>query len=104
MSHSLIVRSKAVKDFEEISLWYREKSEQVEDNFKHSLRERLHEISENPEAYSIRFERGLQKVRAASVKKFPYLIFYTVHNTSQTVRVIAIWHESRDREILKKRY
>jgi plasmid stabilization system protein ParE len=103
MSYTIKLRLQTIADFEEACHWYRDKSIETEDKFKKAFRERLSDIAENPEAYGVRFEKGTYKVRAVNVKKFPYLIFYIVNNVQQTVRIIALWHDARDREKLKTR-
>ena len=103
MSHTIRLRARAITEFEEACRWYNDKSEQTEENFKQAFRQRLYDISENAEAYTIRFRKGSQAVRAVALKNFPYLIFYTVNNPLQIVRIIAVWHEARDRDALKRR-
>jgi plasmid stabilization system protein ParE len=103
MSHTINLRLTAIHDFEEDCRWYYDKSEETEEKFKKAFRERLYEISENPEAYTIRFKKGTQSIRAINIKKFPYLIFYTVNNALQSVRIVAVWHDARDRNVLKRR-
>ncbi len=103
MSYAIRFRPIATKDFEEACEWYASKSEQTEEDFKTNLRERLYEIAENPEAYTVRLEKRGQLIRAANIKKFPYLIFFTVHNNLQCVRIISIWHQSRNPDVLSKR-
>jgi plasmid stabilization system protein ParE len=104
MSYTIRLRAKAVAEFEEACRWYNERSEQTGENFKKAFRERLYDISENAEAYSIRFKKETQSVRAVTLKNFPYLIFYIVNNPLQSVRIIAVCHEAKDRDVLKRRF
>jgi toxin ParE2 len=99
MSYTIAFQKGALKDFREACKWYHEKSLDIEINFKESIDERLQNIADNPDAYGIRFKN----VRAISLKKFPYLIFYEVEHTRQFVYVLAVWHEARDRKALTRR-
>jgi mRNA-degrading endonuclease RelE of RelBE toxin-antitoxin system len=99
MSYTIAFHKGALKDYKEACKWYREKSIKTEINFKETLDLRLQDIAENPDAYGVRFKN----VRAISLKKFPYLIFYEVEHTAKFVYVIAVWHEARSRDVLQER-
>ncbi len=99
MSYTLALQKGALKDYDEACKWYREKSLDTEINFQETLDQRLQDIADNPDAYGVRF----RNVRAISLKKFPYLIFYKIEHSTQFVYIIAIWHEARDRNVLERR-
>jgi plasmid stabilization system protein ParE len=71
----------------------------VKVRFERTISEGLKKIALHPKAQSIRFE----DVRIMPLKKFPFLIFYRVDDTKQIVTVIAIWHQSRDRDPILSR-
>jgi plasmid stabilization system protein ParE len=99
MSYTIAFQKGALKDYNEACKWYRDKSIDTEINFKKTLDLRLQDVANNPDAYGIRFKN----TRAISLKKFPYLIFYEVDHALQFVYVVAVWHEARDRDPLKRR-
>jgi toxin ParE1/3/4 len=99
MNYTIVFNKGAMSDYHEACQWYFEKSPAVETRFKKALDLRLQDISKNPQSFGIRFI-GL---RAAPIPKFPYLIFYEIEDIFQRVSVIALWHEARDRNVLKKR-
>ena len=99
MSYTIAFVKKALTDYDEACTWYREKSQETEINFIKALDQRLQEIANNPNAYGVRFKN----VRAAALKKFPYLVFYKVNHVTQYVHVVAVWHDARDRNVLKRR-
>lgn len=87
----------AEKDIQEAYQWYESQEEGVGNKFLKELNEKIDTIIEKPES---RFsdEEG---VRRASLKKFPYFIFYLFF--PPLIIVVAVWHFSRDRNAWKKR-
>jgi plasmid stabilization system protein ParE len=56
-------------------------------------------LSDNPYLYP----EHLLFVRRAALSKFPYHVFYAVNESAAEVEIIAVLHQSRDPDALRKR-
>jgi len=79
--------------------WYEQQKVGLGDEFLESLDRAQRAIVQNPEAYRVRYRK---RVRAFLVNRFPYLILYILEKES--VNVVAVFHTSRNPNILKKRF
>lgn len=61
--------------------------------------ERLKFIQTHPEATSFLDKR----FRSVQLKKFPFTIYYNYDEANATLRVAAVFHNKRDKSILKER-
>ncbi|MBK8399296.1 MAG: type II toxin-antitoxin system RelE/ParE family toxin [Leptospiraceae bacterium] len=64
----------AKQDLKEAILWYEKQQEGIGEKLFQNVFAKIEKISERPESYSI-FHGHYRK---ASVKKFPYFIFYSI--------------------------
>jgi plasmid stabilization system protein ParE len=87
----------AKQDLKEAVLWYEKQQEGVGERLFQNVLEKIEQISEKPKSYSTFHD----EYRKASVKKFPYFIFYAIQKTF--ISIVAIWHKSRNPESFKER-
>ena len=87
----------AENDFNKSYEYYAKESEKVADNFYKQVDNSLNKISKNPHAYP----QAYKKVRKHVMKKFPFIIYYQIKQV--VVRVIAVFHTSRNPEIWMER-
>jgi plasmid stabilization system protein ParE len=87
----------AQQDLEHARAWYEDCQSGLGDRFADVIRAKLQSIRENPELYAI--VDG--DVRAASVRRLPYAIYYTAGET--TIDVWAVFHFSRDPAVWQSR-
>ncbi|HRG73505.1 MAG TPA: type II toxin-antitoxin system RelE/ParE family toxin [Leptospiraceae bacterium] len=87
----------AKQDLKESVLWYEKQQEGVGERFFQNVFEKIEQISERPDS-NPKFHNNYRK---ASIKKFPFYIFYT--NEKTFVSIVAIWHKSRNPESFKER-
>jgi len=87
----------AEKDFEESYNYYLDQNEKVADKFYNEVNKSLDAISTNPDIYVLFFK----DIKKYVLKKFPFIIYYQFKDL--VVKVIAIFHTSRNPEIWKKR-
>jgi toxin ParE1/3/4 len=86
----LIVTEEAEREAAEAARWYEENSPGVGDLFLSAIRQALARIEERP----LQFPRVRREIRRARLVRFPYCVFYRMDG--ETVRVVAIIHDSRD--------
>lgn len=99
MGYTIAFHTGGLKDYDEACSWYWDKNPETETLFKKAIDQRLQDVVKNPEAYGIRFK----SIRAINVKKFPYLIYYEIDFRFKYIYVLAVWHEARDQNALKRR-
>jgi plasmid stabilization system protein ParE len=87
----------AENDLNEAFDWYESEQSGVGDKFLIKITEKLEEISEKPNKYSIYHKN----VRKAPVKIFPFNIIYIIKE--KFISIIGIWHKSRNPEKLQDR-
>lgn len=94
-----IILPLAKEDIREAAKWYNTKKDGLGKRFTADVRESVRHIKQNPEAFSIRYD----KVRTAVLTVFPYVIHFTFDEANKTVIVSAAFHSSRDPALWKKR-
>jgi plasmid stabilization system protein ParE len=74
VKYSLRLRSTAEEEIASIALWYESESPGLGSQFLDKIDQSLERISENPLQYLAISKR----LRRALVKRFPYIIFFTI--------------------------
>jgi len=97
--HRSIILPLAKEDIREAARWYNKQSPGLGNRFTAEVRESVRFIRQNPTACNIRYD----KVRTAVLKVFPFMIHYTIDESSKTVVIAAVLHTNRDPKEWKKR-
>jgi uncharacterized glyoxalase superfamily protein PhnB len=79
--------------------WYNEKQTGLGDRFLNNVRKQTAKLSTSALHFAVKYD----DVRCMCIKKFPYLVHYRVNQQTQTVKVEALLHTSRDPELWKNR-
>ena len=96
-SLKLIINPFAELDLQVAYEWYDLKKEGLGKEFLSEVEITLDRIHQNPQ----QFKKIKKQIRMAVVKRFPFGVFYFVKN--DVINVFAIFHFSRNPQILKKR-
>jgi len=94
-----IILPLAEEDIREAAKWYSKKSQGLGKRFTAEIRKVVRFIRQNPTASNVRYD----DVRTAVSNIFPYMVHYTVDETTRTVIVSAVLHTSRDSELWENR-
>ncbi|MCW3169130.1 type II toxin-antitoxin system RelE/ParE family toxin [Chryseobacterium sp. 09-1422] len=95
-----IIYSQFVKiDLKEINQWYNKIDKRLWNFFLKGFRLKINYIRENPLALEVKYDVN----RIAFLKKFPYAIHYQFDETENNVKVLAVFHTSRNPENWKER-
>jgi len=97
VSHRIAVRQLAEQDLLEIQLWYAGKNPDLGDRFSSSVAGVLQLLGNSP----LIFPTAYGKVRRASIKGFPYLLYYVV--LSDRVSILGCFHARRNPQIVLRR-
>ena len=95
--YKIELSDEAENDFDESFEFYMSKSEKLADKFYGTIDDSLNKIAQNPKA-STKFHKDTRK---HVVPSFPFVIYYQIKQI--VVRVIAIFHTSRNPDKLQDR-
>lgn len=95
--YKIELSSEAEDDFEKSYEFYATENEKTADNYYKEVDNSLKKIANSPQLYP----KVHRNVRKYVIKKFPFIIYYKV--TNLVIRIIAIFHASRNPEIWKNR-
>jgi plasmid stabilization system protein ParE len=100
MSYHYVLHEKAQQEYEEAIEWYIARSIKAAENLILRVEYTLKQICDNP----VRWRNEYKNYRELGVKKYPYVIIYTVEEDKQRVVVTAFFHASRNpkKKYLKK--
>ena len=97
MSLSVIYLPEARDDIDATYASYEQQQVGLGDRFLEKLREKVDQISANPLLYAILH----QDVRAAPLRRFPYVIYYRADDTM--VLILAVLHGRRSSQAWQRR-
>ena len=86
----VIFHSEVRAEIDQAYAWYEEKSTWLGDEFLTNVRSLLERIQERPEVHRVIY----RNVRAALVRRFPYVVYYRVEQ--HQIVVLAIQHGRRN--------
>jgi hypothetical protein len=89
----------AAFEFEESVIWYNNQVDGLGKKFEHHVKIQINSLKINPNLYPIKFP----EVRCLPLFKYPFNIFYTVDETEKLIIIRAIFHTSRNPEIISDR-
>lgn len=92
MAFKIIISDEAKTDLEHSYLYYQTKvNKKVADNFFKDFKSSLNIISKNP-YFKIWFEDFHGKL----MKKYPFLIFYTIDRDAEIIVIARVFHTSQN--------
>lgn len=94
---SVIISSRAQKEMAESWAWYEDRLAGLGDRFLNEILGCLHQIELNPDRFPTKFKL----YKEAPVDTFPFLLIYRVSKKANRIRVISVFHTSRNP---KKKY
>ncbi len=92
MSYTHILHPLAQEDYESALLWYLARSQRAAENFVIAVEEALSLICNNP----TRWRNEHKHYYELGVRKYPFVIIYTIEKSKQVVAVSAIYHCKRN--------
>ncbi len=87
----------AEEDLDESFLWYELQKPNLGKEFIKCIEDGLIKICNSPHRYPVVYEN----VRRFIIKKFPFCIYYYISHSK--IKVIAVFHNSRNPKIWEKR-
>ena len=99
MSFRVIHDSEATFEFREAVAWYEGQAEGLGVRFTLAVDVVMTAIASQP----LRFSKAGRKGRKARILGWPYSIYFVVHAVHAEIKVIAVWHGSRNPAELRRR-
>jgi len=99
LSYKVSLSNDAENDIDCSFMWYEIQKPKLGYDLIKSIDKKLETVSRNPFAYPIVYKN----IRRTLIKRFPFCIYYDVDNEIKGVRVIAVFHNSRNPLVWKKR-
>lgn len=98
MPFKIKIEPDAVEDIQQIISWYSKQQAGLGKKFLYELRTHLNLLKNNP-FFQIRYD----KVHCLPLKKFPFMVHFTIDDTNGIVVVRAVFSTSRNPEVWEKR-
>ena len=98
MSFTIKIEPEALEDIQESIDWYNEQQPGLGHEFHSDVKATFKKIKSNP-YFQVRYDN----VRCIPMKKYPFMVHFTVDDKNKTVVVRAIFNSSRDPDIWEER-
>jgi plasmid stabilization system protein ParE len=96
-SYRVLIRPEAEEEVREAASWYEAQERGLGRDFLRAFRASTASLRRNPHQYQV----VLEQVRRVLLHRFPYSVFYEVHEP--TVVILACLHEARDPDEWRER-
>ena len=98
MAYSLVIDPNAIQDIQQAIDYYDEQQTGLGKRFESALNKRLITLEKNP-FFTIRYDQ----VRCLPMKKFPFMVHFTIDEKQSIVTIRAVFHTSLDPQKWDKR-
>jgi len=98
MSYSLVIDPKAIEDIQQAIDYYDEQQSGLGKRFESALNKRLLTLEKNPF-----FQNRYDQVRCLPMKRFPFMVHFTINEKQSIVTIRAVFHTSLDPQKWNKR-
>lgn len=92
LSYTILFSSKAEKEIRYTWAWYEERQIGLGDRFVDELLLRIKAVQQQPELFSSKYK----SYREVKLAVFPMLIIYRINKRKKVIRIVAVFHTSRD--------
>lgn len=96
-SDASIISSRAQKEITQAWQQYEERQQQLGDRFLNEVIHQIQLIEQSPARYPTRYK----SYNEALVTVFPFLIIYRLNSKKKSIRIVSVFHTSRNP---KKKY
>jgi len=98
MAFTTVLDPRAIQDIQKAIDYYEEQQPGLGVQFEDSLNEYLRKLEQNP-FFQVRYDN----VHCLPLKKYPYMIHFTIDEQEQLITVRAVFNTFRDPGIWKER-
>jgi mRNA-degrading endonuclease RelE of RelBE toxin-antitoxin system len=97
--YTLKIHNEALDDIQQATDWYNEQKDELGKRFQMQVVRQINKLKNTAPLYNIRY----QDVRCLIIKKFPFMVHYTVNQKLGIITIYAVVHTSRHPKIWSKR-
>jgi toxin ParE1/3/4 len=91
MSYNIVINPQVIADIQLAIDYYEEQQDGLGIKFEEYLNKQILKLQKQPH-YQVRYD----EVRCLPLKKFPFMIHFTINETARIVMIRAIFHTSID--------
>jgi mRNA-degrading endonuclease RelE of RelBE toxin-antitoxin system len=85
----------ALQDIQETTDWYNFKSQGLGTRYQSQVKRQINSLKNNPFLFAVRYTN----VHCMLIKKFPFVVHFTINKKHSLVEVFAVYHTSRNPKI-----
>lgn len=100
MDYKIKYTQEAIAELNKANLWYRSQDLELGKRFKNAFYKIRTELKENPKLFK-QVENNHR--RAILGSSFPYTTHYLIDEKSKTIKIIGVFHHSRDIELVNEK-
>jgi mRNA-degrading endonuclease RelE of RelBE toxin-antitoxin system len=97
--YKIVIDSDALKDIQDATNWYNKQVKGLGSRFQKQVKAHIHFLVDNPNGFAIRYN----DVHCMVIKKFPFILHFTINEDKNLVEIFALFHTSRNPEIWLER-
>lgn len=97
--YTLKIHSEALDDIQQVTDWYNEQKDGLGKRFQIQVIRQISKLKDTAPFYNIRY----QDVRCLIIRKFPFMVHYTINQKFGIITIYAVVHTSRKPKIWSKR-
>ncbi|WP_414655666.1 type II toxin-antitoxin system RelE/ParE family toxin [Flavobacterium sp. CFBP9031] len=97
--YNIKIDQDALNDLTQIVKWYNNQLENLGLRFHKQVKTQINSLKTQPHICAIRYKN----IRCMIVKKFPFIIHYSINEQLNLVEIFSIFHTSRTPEIWNSR-
>ncbi len=98
-SYKIQIDEEALLDIQNATNWYNDQLQGLGSRFQKQIKSQINSLKNDATLYSNRYG----DVRCMVIKKFPFMVHYTINNKLLLVEVFAVIHTSRNPKIWEER-
>jgi plasmid stabilization system protein ParE len=99
LKYKLKINEEALQDIQEITDWYNAQVGGLGSRFQKQAKSQINSLKNNPDIYVNRYD----DVHCMLIKKFPFLVHFTINDNAFIVEIFAVIHTSRNPKIWNTR-
>lgn len=96
---SIKIDIEALEDIQKATHWYNSIEIGLGTKFQKQVVLQISKLTKNPFLFSVRYETN----RCFLIKKFPFLVHYSIDEENFIIEISAVFHTSRNPQIWKER-
>lgn len=98
MAYNVVIEENALNDIQQAIDYYDEQLIGLGEKFENAIHKNIIKLAKNPF-----FEMRYDNIRCFPIKKFPFMIHFEVQENKNNIRILAVFHTSRNINLVKKR-